>query len=218
MFADGPEAGGVVIPFPNSRIVEPEEPPRGAGAPADAPMSRGVETLFRSVYNTHLTLHSMADSKSRMMIQVDGLILSVLIAANSPLGGSLGGFDVGSAAVALTAAASISMVFAVLAARPRSRRRSPRTGRAQAGTGGLLFFSEFSGMSRDEYVAGMNALMQEPARLYESMSINLHTMGGLLERKYVLLRLSYGALALGVVAACLTQLRLGGLLASVPSY
>ena len=197
-----------MVPEAEASPSEPNEPNK----PNDAIGSnRGVETLFRTAYNTHLTLHSMADNKSRMMIQVNGLILSVLIAANSRLTGDLGPLDLSLAAIALLAAGSASMLLAVIAARPRSRRSNPMSGRAQSESGSLLFFSEFSGMSREEYVESMNELMRKPAALYDCMSGNLHTIGQLLERKYRYLRLSYSALAIGIVAACVAQLRLASL-------
>ena len=203
--------GAVVIEFPGgggrhacSNHVEeraPEADPKSPG-----PGSRGVETLFRSLYNTHLTLDSMADNKSRMMIQVNGLMLSVLIAEGTRMAGSLGPLDLGAAAFALLGAAAASMLFAVLAARPRSQRRSMFAGRQRPTRGGLLFFSEFADMDCEEYVESMNDLMEEPAALYENMSRNLHALGRLLQRKYTLLRLSYGALAIGVMAAAVSQL------------
>ena len=161
---------------------------------------RGIETLYRTAYDTHLTLHAMADNKARMMIQVSGLILSVLLTAGASM---TTGFDANPppAAVALFVAGAGSLLFAVAAARPQGRRRCPRTGRNDPGTGGLLLFSEFSGMSRDDYVASMNRLIQKPHELYDNMSGNLYVIGQQLERKYKLLRVSYAALAVGVVAA-----------------
>ena len=73
--------------------------------------------------------------------------------------------------IALLAAGRASMLFAVLEARPRSRRLGLRSGCIEPTRGGLLLFSEFAGMDCE------------------------------LERKYALLRLSYSALAVGIVVA-----------------
>lgn len=161
---------------------------------------RGIETFYRTAYDTHLTLHAMADNKARMMIQVNGLILSVLLALGSRFLGL--GLTVEPPAMVLCGFGALSLIFAVLAARPGARRANPRTDAEDVRGGGLAFFSQFSALDVESYVAAMRRLSHEPEALYENMSRNLHAMGQSLESKYTLLRISYGALAVGVVTAC----------------
>src|SRR5690242_17268227 len=49
-----------------------------------ASFSRGVETLFRSAYQTHVNLTGMADGKASIMLTVNGLLLSVVLATITP--------------------------------------------------------------------------------------------------------------------------------------
>ena len=43
---------------------------------------RGVETMFKSSYTTQLALTTLADNKANMMISINGIILSIVIASS----------------------------------------------------------------------------------------------------------------------------------------
>ena len=45
---------------------------------------RGVETMFRTSYRTHLALSSLADAKANIMISINGIIISILLATVYP--------------------------------------------------------------------------------------------------------------------------------------
>ena len=51
--------------------------------------SRGIETMFRTSYRVHQDLVSLADTKANIMISVNGLIISIILAAVSPRIGGL---------------------------------------------------------------------------------------------------------------------------------
>ena len=46
--------------------------------------SRGVETMFRTSYRTHVDLSHLADNKANIMISINGIIISILLASISP--------------------------------------------------------------------------------------------------------------------------------------
>jgi len=46
--------------------------------------TRGVETLFRSAYRVQMELTSLADNKANMMISINGIIISIIIASVAP--------------------------------------------------------------------------------------------------------------------------------------
>ena len=46
--------------------------------------SRGIETMFRSAYRVQMDLTSLADNKANMMISINGIIISIIIAAVAP--------------------------------------------------------------------------------------------------------------------------------------
>ena len=46
--------------------------------------SRGIETMFRTSYRTNMDLSSLADTKANIMISINGIIISIILASISP--------------------------------------------------------------------------------------------------------------------------------------
>jgi len=96
--------------------------PRKKGKEFKAGSSRGIETMLRSAYRTHLDLTQLADNKASIMITINGLIISILLAT----GGSVVAFADNNLyilpIIVLLIAGFISMFYAVLSARPIAAR------------------------------------------------------------------------------------------------
>ena len=166
--------------------------------------SRGIETMFRTSYRTHIDLSSLADNKANIMISINGIIISILIASIAPgLGDSLWLMIPTSV---LLLGCLTSMVFAVLAARPRITHSNITLDDAKSGRANILFFGNFVALSQDDFVEGMQALMKDTDQVYVNMSRDIHSLGTVLERKFRLLRLSYTAFMFGLVAGVLLLL------------
>ena len=71
---EGPPEGGVA----EEAIPKKKKKKEGLGT------SRGIETMFRTSYRTHVDLSSLADNKANIMIGINGIIMSILIASISP--------------------------------------------------------------------------------------------------------------------------------------
>ena len=168
---------------------------------AELGTKRGIETLFRSSYRVNMDLTSLADAKANIMISINGLIVSILIASIAPgmeknpwlyIPTSL--FLVG---------CLVSLVFAVLAARPRVQNRviSPETALRERKN--LLFFGNFSHMTEGEYVGALKQVVMDPTRTYEMMMKDIYGVGSVLQKKYLMIRASYTvflvALVVGVI-------------------
>ncbi len=162
--------------------------------------NRGIETLFRTSFDVQVGLTSLADTKANIMISINGIIISVIIAAVAPrLGGNpwllvpTGIFLLG---------ATISIVFAILAARPRIWRPGPE---ASGGRRNILFFDDFARRSEDDFVREMLELMADRGEVYSAMLRNIHGLGSVLRRKFDMLAIAYRsfmvALVLGVLSA-----------------
>ncbi len=168
---------------------------------ADLGTKRGIETMFRSAYRVNMDLSSLADSKANIMISINGLIVSILIASIAPgmeknpwlyIPTSL--FLVG---------CLVSLVFAVLGARPRVHSNHVTRESAMRNRTNILFFGNFGSMDESDYVATMKDMVQDPTLIYEMMMKDIYGVGSVLERKYLMLRASYTsflvALVVGVV-------------------
>ena len=159
---------------------------------------KSVDTLFRTSYRMHVEMTGLADSKANIMISINGLMISIILAAISPKIAANPWLLLPTAVVLLGSLSSLA--YAVLAARPRVRTGTPADAGKRAN---LLFFGSFVSLSPSEYEAGVEELMRDPLDLYKSMARDLYGLGKVLERKFDLLRRSYtvflAGLAVGVI-------------------
>jgi hypothetical protein len=107
-----------------------------------------------------------------------------------------------SAVLAVTAL--MSLVLAVLAARPKLRKPPQitvddvRTGRANP-----LFFGNFGRLSEEDFVGAMREMFENSERTYLNMTRHIHGMGHVLLRKFKLLRISYTVFLIGLLVSCM---------------
>ncbi len=151
--------------------------------------SRGIETMFRTNYRTHLDLSAIADNKANIMISINGIIISIVIASIAPRLGTDPVLMLPT--VLLLVGCVISMVFSVLAARPRVTNLDISLEDVLANRSNILFFGNFVNLTQDDYVTGMSALVKNTDRLYTNMMRDLYGLGRVLDRKYRLLRSAY---------------------------
>ena len=179
----------------------------GALSPADQALAdlgtkRGIETLFRTNYRVNMDLTSLADAKANIMISINGLIVSILIASIAPgidrnpwllIPSSL--FLIG---------CLISLIYAVLAARPRVQSTEVTPQMALEKGTNILFFGNFSHMDQDEFVYVMKEVVQDPTQIYTMMMKDIYGVGSVLQKKYRMLRASYAAFLVALVVGVLS--------------
>ena len=163
--------------------------------------ARGVETMFRTNYRTHLDLSNLADNKANIMISINGIIMSILLASVAP--------QIAYNRILLLPMAVLlvfcllSLVYAVLAARPRVTRRETTLEEVRAGKANILFFGNFISLDEEDFVQGMEELVKDPGRTYGNMTRDIYGLGSVLETKYRLLRTSYTLFMFGLVLGVL---------------
>lgn len=168
--------------------------------------SRGIETMFRTSYRVNMDLSALADTKSNIMISINGLIISII------LGTIASKIDANPWLLyptpVLLIGCLISMTYAVLAARPRVSSRVISLEDVRQNSANILFFGNFVHLSQDDYIQGMTELLQNTDRLYNNMIRDIYGLGSVLQTKFRLLRVSYTvfmfALILGVLVFILT--------------
>jgi hypothetical protein len=159
----------------------------------------GIQTMFRVTYQNHIQLSQLADNKANMLISINGLMTSVLVAALAPR------LEVASwlltPAIVLLAGCVPSLAFAVLALRPRLNRTPITVEQVRANAGNLLFFGQFSGMSLPDFNESMHALIDNPPLLQDNLIRQLWLMGQSLKQKYRFLQIAYALFLVGVGGA-----------------
>ncbi len=179
--------------------------------------SRGIETMFRTSYRTHMDLSSLADTKANIMISINGIIMSIILASVSPKIDS-NPFLLFPTSVLLLACL-VSMVYAILAARPRVSSRLISLEDVRRNRANILFFGNFVQLSEDDFVTGMSELLQNQDGVYTNMIRDIYSLGAVLQRKFALLRTSYTVFMYGLVAGVVLFLAvfLGVVMGVVPS-
>ena len=160
---------------------------------------RGIETMFRTSYRTHLDLSQMADNKANIMISINGIIISVVIASVSPKIDSNPWLLVPTAV--LLVGCAVSLIYAVLSARPRVTSKLVTLEDVRSNRANILFFGNFVNMKESDYLEGMMALFDDTDRLYTNMMRDIYSLGTVLKRKYKLLRTAYNMFMVALVVS-----------------
>ncbi len=159
--------------------------------------NRGIETMFRSAYRVQMDLTGLADNKANMMISINGIIISIIIAAVAPKLDSNPWLLVPS--TVFLVGTLVSIVYAILAARPRVSSKPITLEDLQHSAGNILFFGNFANMTEDEFTAGMVDLIQDRTIVYETMIRNIYGLGAVLKKKFALLQVAYTAFMLALI-------------------
>lgn len=164
--------------------------------------NRGIETMFRSAYRVQLGLTALADNKANMMISINGIIISIIIAAVAPKLDSNPWLLIPTSLLLL--GNLVSIIFAILAAKPRVGSKPIDLLDLRHSKGNLLFFGNFYELDEPEFLGGMTKLMEDKIALYEAMMRDIYGLGSVLRLKFSLLRVAYTsfmvALILGVMS------------------
>jgi predicted metal-dependent HD superfamily phosphohydrolase len=158
---------------------------------------RSIATVFRIMAQSHSNLSSMADSKANILISVNSIILSIMLASlfeklqtdpNLQLPVSI-----------LTAVCVSSIVFGILATRPNvSHGTFTRDDIANKKTN-LLFFGNYHNMNLDDYNWGMTEMLGDKNYMNASMIKDQYFLGVVLAKKYKYLRIAYNIFMFGLI-------------------
>jgi hypothetical protein len=164
--------------------------------------NRGIETMFRSAYRVQMDLTGLADNKANMMISINGIIISIIIASVAPKLDANPWLLIPSSIFLV--GTLISIVYAILAARPRVSSQPITLEDLRHSEGNILFFGNFANMSENEFLEGMVELVQDKTVVYETMIRNIYGLGSVLKKKFALLQVAYtifmAALIMGVTS------------------
>lgn len=171
---------------------------------------RAVQSFFRSVYPNHLELSSIADNKANMMISINSIVLTLIIALYSVGMGSTQ--ELKSSLYILpillfVCTALGSLGIAVLSVMPKvtNLNRGKDISREQIKKN-IIFFGNFVHLSPQEYEQIMQEVLNDSQLLYGNMTRDLYFLGKVLHRKYRLLSLSYTVFLSGLTISVISFL------------
>ena len=187
--------------------VTPPETSAAANTPAEDKQKsskrterrRGIETMFRVTYQNHIALSQLADQKAGILISINGLIISAIIAVVTPRFATWSWTLLPS--LVLVAGCLVSLAFAILGARPRIDRTPVTLEDVRSNRGNLLFFGHFLSMPLADFQAGVRAIGKDRRLIHDSLSRQLYAMGDALLTKYRYLQVAYTAFLVGIGVA-----------------
>lgn len=162
-------------------------------------VSRGVETMFRATYRTHINLSAIADNKANIMLSISAIIISIVVSNLLPqlkMNPRLA-FPT----FLLLAVCLISLVFAILSTRPKVTSGTVTDEDIKDRKANLLFFGNFYNMEMEKFQEGMMEMIQDNDFLYNSMTRDLYFLGKVLAVKYKYLRICYAVFMYGIILA-----------------
>lgn len=160
---------------------------------------RGIETMFRITSANNQRLSDMADNKANILLTVNSIILSVVIAVLFRKLDSNEHLILPT--IILTTAVVATMVMAILSTIPKIPSGKFSKHEIEQKTVNLLFFGNFYKMKLEDYNEGMQKVMADSEFLYGMLTKDVYSQGVVLGRKYKLLRYAYGIFMFGLVIA-----------------
>lgn len=169
---------------------------------------RARQTLFRATYQNQSNLIQVADNKANIIISINTMIISSIIAVMG-YGAVAGKIDAYGAQmmapiVLIVLTCLVSVIFAIQAAQPKLIKPKKEGGEMQKSS--LLFFGVIASYSQQGYLDKVKELMQSEEELYEHMTIDLYNQGLVLKRKYNFLVYAYRVFMFGFIFSVLVFL------------
>jgi len=163
--------------------------------------SRGVESMFRLTARNQISLSSIADNKSNILISVNAIILSIALTVlvsrfeETP--------NIILPTIIFLLFSLITIVFAILSTRPNISSGTFSKEDIKQNKVNLLFFGNFYNMELQDYEWAIGELMKNDENLYGTMIKDQYSLGKVLAKKYKLLRIAYNVFMFGIIISVL---------------
>jgi len=165
----------------------------------DLRLGRGVETMYRSTYRTHINLSSIADNKANIMLSINAIIVSIVVSTLVPKFTDNPKLIVPT--LILLTVCLIAIVFATLSTRPKVTEGKFTREDIEEKRSNLLFFGNYYDMDFDDFHWGMMEMIKDSDFLYSSMTRDLYYLGKVLALKYRYLSICYAIFMYGLIGA-----------------
>ncbi len=164
-------------------------------------LGRGVETMYRTTYRTHISLSAIADNKANIMLSINAIIISIVVANLVPRFETMPKLMLPT--VLLLSVCLTALVFAILSTRPKVTEGRFTRDDIQKKRANLLFFGNFYKMGVQDFHWGMMEMIKDSEFLYTSMTKDLYYLGVVLAKKYRYLAYCYNVFMYGLILSVL---------------
>ncbi|QLG46569.1 Pycsar system effector family protein [Costertonia aggregata] len=149
---------------------------------------RAIQSLYRTQLRNHLKLSDIADTKANILLSVNAIIISLLLANLIPKLGTPNNSYLIYPTVIFVLFSIASMIMSVMATRPKIENKNVVDGEISKKDTNYLFFGNFHAMQPQQFKEKMREIIQSKETIYDSLSMDLYFLGKVLKTKYQLLR------------------------------
>lgn len=165
---------------------------------------RSIQTLFRVTLRNHIKLSDIADTKANILLSVNAIIISLALANSIPELGAMESKRMFIPTLILVLFSVASIILSIMSTRPNVTSGEFTKEQVENREVNLLFFGNFHKMPFDQFKWGMKEMIKDKDYVYESLMYDLHLLGIVLHRKYLLLRLTYTVFMVGIIVSVIS--------------
>lgn len=165
---------------------------------------RSIQTLFRVTLRNHIKLSDIADTKANILLSVNAIIISLALANLIPKLDAASNRHLLIPSLILVLFSVASIILSIMSTRPNVTSGEFTKEQVKNREVNLLFFGNYHKMPFDQFKWAMNQLIKDKDYVYESLMLDLHSLGKVLHRKYYLLRLTYTVFMIGIIISVIT--------------
>ncbi|MCM8570520.1 DUF5706 domain-containing protein [Gramella jeungdoensis] len=167
---------------------------------------RSIQTLYRTTLRNHIKLSDIADTKANILLSVNAIIISLAIADMIPKLEAASNKHLLIPTLILILFSVASIILSIMSTRPNVTSGEFTRDQVKNREVNLLFFGNYHKMPFDQFRWAMNELIKDKDYVYEMLTLDLHLLGKVLHRKYMLLRLTYTVFMSGIVISVLAYI------------
>jgi predicted metal-dependent HD superfamily phosphohydrolase len=160
-------------------------------------LGRGVETMYRTTYRTHINLSQMADNKANIMLSINAIVISIAVPQLLPKFETYPHLLIPTIMLLVTCV--VAIVLATLATRPKITEGRFSREDIEKRKANLLFFGNFYEMKLEDFQWGMMEMIKDKDFLYSSMTKDIYFLGVVLAKKYRYLSHCYAVFMYGMI-------------------
>lgn len=169
----------------------------------DESPQRAIQSLYRIELRNHIKLSDIADTKANILLSVNAIIISLLLANLLPKLDAPSNSYLIYPTVIFILFSIASMILSVLATRPKVDNANLIEGDIKKKDTNFLFFGNFHAMELTDFKTKIRNIIKNKESIYDSLSMDLYYLGKVLQHKYKLLRWTYTIFLVGVILSVL---------------
>lgn len=165
---------------------------------------RSIQSLYRVTLRNHIKLSDIADTKANILLSVNAIIISLALSNIVTKLDASSNRHLMIPTLILISFSVAAIILAIMSTRPNVTSGEFTKEQVKKREVNVLFFGNFHKMPFDQFNWAINEIMYEQDYIYEALSRDLHSLGIVLNRKYMLLRWTYTVFMIGIIASVIS--------------